>query len=74
MCVDSQVEFFVMMKLSKGKKEKRIGEKKKKRNIEQNVDDVETYVAVNDDGIINFLLLLLLFFFYFSYFVELLLK
>ncbi|XP_058723081.1 uncharacterized protein LOC131594894 isoform X2 [Vicia villosa] len=38
-----------MMKLSKGKKEKRIGEKKKRRNIEQNVDDVETYVTVNND-------------------------
>ncbi|XP_058729670.1 uncharacterized protein LOC131601794 isoform X1 [Vicia villosa] len=38
-----------MMKLSKVKKEKRIGEKKKKRNMEQNVDDVETHVAVNND-------------------------
>ncbi|KAL5056300.1 hypothetical protein RYX36_036982 [Vicia faba] len=38
-----------MMKLSKGKKEMRIGEKKKNRNLEQKVDDVETYVTVNND-------------------------
>jgi len=40
-----------MMKLSKGKKGIRIGEKKKKKSkVEQNAD-VETHVTVNNDGI-----------------------
>lgn len=37
------------MKVSKGKKGVRTGEKKKKINIEQNADDVETHVTVNND-------------------------
>lgn len=41
---------FAMMKVSKGKKGVRTGEKKKKINIEQNADDVETHVTVNNDG------------------------
>ncbi|KAI5388655.1 uncharacterized protein LOC127106736 isoform X1 [Lathyrus oleraceus] len=37
------------MKVNKGKRDIRTGEKKKKRNLEQNVKDVETYVTVNND-------------------------
>jgi len=39
-----------MMKVSKGKKGIRTGEKKKKSKVEQNAD-VETHVTVNNDGI-----------------------
>jgi hypothetical protein len=39
-----------MMKVSKGEKGIRTGEKKKKINIEQNADDVETHVKMNNNG------------------------
>lgn len=58
------------MKVNKGKRDIRIGEKKKKRNLEQNVKDVETYVTVNNDGIYEFFAIM--FFFHVAQFLKLL--